>query len=68
MVSIKLQRFPISRRTAPSKLRDAVRSPAAKKIASPGLAPTCEAIPEASSSDKFLATGPPSVPSGATKI
>ena len=65
---MRLQRLPISRRTAPRRLSEAVRSPAAKKIASPGFAPTCAAMFAASLSLKFLATGPPSVPSVATRI
>ena len=40
--------------------------PAAKKMQSPLLAPTCLAIPSRSPSLRFLATGPPSVPSSAT--
>ena len=44
---------------------EAVRSPAAKKIASPGFAPTSPATPAFSCSEMFLATGPPGVPSSA---
>jgi len=65
---IRLQRRPISKRAAPRSCCDAARSPAAKKIASPGLAPTSAAIPAFSSSEMFFATGPPSDPSLLTRI
>ena len=42
--------------------------PAAKKIASPFLAPTFAAIPALSVSERFLATGPDNVPSAPTKM
>ena len=38
-------------------------APAAKKMQSPGWAPTCAARPARSASVRFLATGPPSSPS-----
>jgi hypothetical protein len=43
-----------------------MRSPAAKKIASPDFAPAAAAIPAASDSERFFATGPPKVPSSLT--
>ncbi len=64
--SMRAQRRPISRRAAPSRSREADLAPAAKKIASPGFAPTFSASPDSSASDRFLATGPPSVPSSCT--
>ena len=58
-------RRPISRRVAPSRLRAADGVPAAKKMQSPGCAPTCSTSPARSASERFLATGPPSSPSSA---
>ena len=66
--AIKLQRLPISRRTAPRSERDDERSPAAKKIASPGFAPAAATIPAVSFSEIFFETGPPRVPSSFTRM
>ena len=65
---IKPQRFPISNRTAPSKVSEAFASPAAKKIASPNLAPAAFTIPAVSISEIFFTTGPPRVPSSFTRM
>ena len=54
---IRPVRWPISTRAAPSSARDGVFSPAAKKMQSPGLAPTASARPARSVSVRFLATG-----------
>ena len=60
-------RLAISIRVAPSRARADLTGPAAKKMQSPGLAPTWAASPSRSASVRFLATGPPSVPSSASK-
>ena len=49
-------------------LSDAVRSPAAKKIASPELAPAAFTTPAVSFSERFFETGPPKVPSSLTRM
>src|SRR6266566_4558897 len=64
--SISPSRWPISSRAAPSSARAPSGSPAAKKTQSPGSAPAALARPSRSASDRFLATGPPSVPSSLT--
>ena len=47
-------------------LRLAAVVPAAKKTASPGLAPTASARPARCASERFLATGPPASPVSAS--
>ena len=64
--SIRSCRLAISMRTAPSSARDDLAGPAEKKTQSPGDAPTWAANPSRSASERFLATGPPSVPSSST--
>ena len=64
--SIRPSRRPISSRAAPRSARASDVRPAAKKTQSPGSAPTAAASPARSSSLRFLATGPPSVPSSST--
>ena len=57
--SIRPARLAISMRAAPSSSCASRRSlAAAKKMASPGLAPTASASPDRCSADRFLATGP----------
>ena len=51
---MRLQRLPISSRTAPRRFNDAVRSPAAKNIASPAFALAAAIIPVLSFSDRFF--------------
>ncbi len=59
-------RLAISLRAAPSSSWEVRRGPAAKKMQSPGCAPTASTRPARSVSEMFLVTGPPSVPSSAT--
>ena len=64
--SISPPRRPISSRAAPSRARLDLAGPAAKKMQSPGSAPTWAARPAFSSSVMFFETGPVSSPSSWT--